>query len=62
MVTAPQKLSRAHLRWDPERGALSEVLAVHLETFLAHGASRNMRSWPGPKPVTSRDSQEEEDS
>ena len=38
MVTGAQELSRAYLRRDPESGVLYEVLASHLETFLAYGA------------------------
>ena len=37
MVTAAEELSRAYLRRDPESGVLYEVLALHLETFLARG-------------------------
>jgi len=38
MPTTAQELSRAYLRREPESGVLYEVLASHLETFLAHGA------------------------
>ena len=37
MVATAEELSRAYLRRDPESGVLYEVLASHLETFLAHG-------------------------
>ncbi len=40
MVSAAEDHSREYLRRDPERGVLYEVLAAHLETFLAHGFAR----------------------
>ena len=43
MANQAEELSRAYLRRDPANSALYEVLATHLETFLAWGRDDTIR-------------------